>query len=99
GTDDGLCAFDPEKERFRANKLKGESRIHYSQIAEVAWGGLWLPRLIAGFRRFDPKTGQFTQYWDTPQTQGGLTPVLGLCVDHAGIVWFGTRHELVRFHA
>ena len=29
--------------------------------------------------------------------QGGLTPVLALCVDRSGIVWFGTRRGLVRF--
>ena len=81
GTDDGLCAFDPEKDRFRAYKLEGESRTLYSHIAEDALGGLWLTTLNAGVRRFDPKTGQFTQYWDTPQNQGGLTLVLGLCVD------------------
>ena len=44
-----------------------------------------------------PENGAIHPVPGYPQNQGGLTPVLGLCVDHSGIVWFGTRRGLVRF--
>jgi PAS domain S-box-containing protein len=98
-TDAGLCAFDPEKDCFRAYKVDGETLTLYSGIAEDPQGGLWLGTVDVGVRRFDPRTGQFTRYRHTPQTPGGLGSdlVQAVWVDRSGVVWLGTQRGLVRF--
>jgi PAS domain S-box-containing protein len=98
-TDNGLCAFDRDRERFRVYRVSGEKLTLYSDIAEDAQGRLWLTTTDQGARRFDPGTGQFTLYRHTPQAPGGLGSdwLDAVCVDHAGVVWFGTPRGLVRF--
>ena len=54
---------------------------------------------MAGLQRFDPSTGQFTTYRNSPGAAGSLSndQVNAICIDPSGILWIGTQTGLDRF--
>jgi signal transduction histidine kinase/ligand-binding sensor domain-containing protein len=98
GTEDGLDAFDPEKERFRRYQASGEDQNRYRTIAQDSDGALWLGTLSSGLRHLDPATGQFTSYPHTPEA-GSVSNerVNSICIDHSGNIWVATASGLNRF--
>jgi len=98
GTEDGLNAFDPERESFRVYKAPGISPNRERAIAEDASGALWLATLYAGVHRFDPVSGAFTIFRSS-QAQGSLSSdaVAAILVDRSGAIWAGTENGLDRW--
>ena len=95
GTDEGLCAFDPQTQQFTRYPLSLDSSrtqqppVHAIQEGED--GRLWIATNI-GLYHLDPQTGAlgwYDQPGDAP-TISSTFFVQSLLADQAGMVWMGT---------
>jgi ligand-binding sensor domain-containing protein/signal transduction histidine kinase len=98
GTDDGLDRFDPERQHFQIYRAAG-GLSRYHAIAEDADGALWLASWEAGLQRFDPVSGQFSNYKHVANNAQSLSSdhVNSICIDSQGTLWVGTQSGLDRF--
>jgi ligand-binding sensor domain-containing protein/signal transduction histidine kinase len=69
-------------------------------IAEDRSGYLWFGTLGGGLNRYDRRSGQFKAFRHNPADSHSLSHdnVLGLFVDHKGILWAGTEDGLSAFN-
>ena len=102
GTQDGLNRFDGYN--FRAFKPEPSNPNSISNgwitaIVEDQNGYLWIGTSLAGVNRYDPYSGQFTQYRhlaDEP-TSVSDNHISALLVDKDNRLWVGTLNGLDRF--
>jgi ligand-binding sensor domain-containing protein/signal transduction histidine kinase len=99
GTEDGLSRFDAATQRFNVFKPRGNQRIRCRAITEDHRGVLWLGTLETGLLRFEPQSGQFTEYQNIPHNARSLSANQVNCVyvDRAETLWAGTENGLDRF--
>ncbi len=95
GTEDGLDAFDERSQSFRVYSAGRPEGNRYRSIADDPVGGLWLGTLSSGLQHFDPATGQFKFYLNSPKP-GSLSnnSVNSVNVDRAGRLWVATTTGL-----
>ncbi len=67
----------------------------YTQITEDKQGNLWLGTSSSGVLRYDPSTGETTQFKSDESKKGSIpTNVVGVVMaDGKGRVWFGSRNK------
>ena len=95
GTEDGLDAFDERSQSLRIYTAGRPEGNRYRSIADDPAGGLWLGTLSSGLQHFDPASGQFKVYLNSPNP-GSLSSntVNSLYVDSAGRLWVATTTGL-----
>lgn len=98
GTDDGLNRYDGYRFKIFKPDINNPSSLSdrtITDIVEDAEGNLWIATRMGGLNRYDPLSGEFTQYMhekDNPQTIAS-NQINSLCVDEGGI-WVGTSNGL-----
>jgi two-component system, sensor histidine kinase ChiS len=104
GTDKGQFRGDPRTGRFQPFKPKGVSdKISDSWVGPILndrAGNIWLPGWGSGLFRYDPKTGEVTNFRHNPadpNTIGGNL-VWGLYEDTLGNLWVGGGSMEVTHH-
>src|SRR5882762_1431913 len=72
---------------------------YYLELVEDREGALWLGTHSSGLQRFDPATGQFTDYQQDNNRPGTLSDnrVNSVHFDRSGTMWVGTQDGLNKF--
>jgi signal transduction histidine kinase/ligand-binding sensor domain-containing protein len=103
GTQNGLCLYDREKDRFlnymfdRLSPLRGIS-CYILEITEDSLGNLWLATSV-GLIYFDRNKNQIIQYTYDPNNPESLSSnnVEGVMIDKKNRLWVTTRAGLNLF--
>jgi ligand-binding sensor domain-containing protein/signal transduction histidine kinase len=96
---DGLGHFDARTQRFRSYRPEAARRgLTFHAIAEDPKGILWLGS-NQGLHRFDPASGEFTLYNNSPRDLRSLSDnrVNSVHIDRSGVIWAGTQNGLDSF--
>jgi signal transduction histidine kinase/ligand-binding sensor domain-containing protein len=98
-TDYGINRYDEKTGQFQRFSPPGKSLTRYHSIAEDQGGALWLASSEFSLDRFDPRTGEFTEYGHNPDDERSLSHyrVYSVYADHAGTIWAATFRGLDRF--
>lgn len=93
-TSDGLCEYDPRRDRFIWHDLRlpsGDVRQHRVQFIERARDEtLWIASHF-GLYQYDPQTGEARVYGVTGDDRGPSHDYIeALLLDRDGILWIGT---------
>ncbi len=102
GTDNGLNRLDRKSGRFTryplATDRPGRSN-HIHDLCEDREGGLWIGTYGGGIYKFDPQTGNYTQFRNDPADPASLSDdnIYKVHIDREGALWVGTESGLNRF--
>jgi signal transduction histidine kinase/ligand-binding sensor domain-containing protein len=98
-TSDGLNRYDEKKEQFQSFK-PDEKPTGYRSIAEDPNGALWMASYEFGLHRFQPSTGEFTQFRSKPGDPAALSHdhVYSVYANKSGTVWAATFRGLDKFN-
>lgn len=96
GTTDGLYEFDRQGQRWSQKydfKLGDNQELYVFIITEDQEGLLWIGSLGEGVYRFNPVTGEFSNFQNIPGNDQSLSQnfVTAMLIDQAGLVWVGTN--------
>lgn len=94
-----LNRFDPAAERFTTYMANPDRNPYYLDLVEDRTGALWLGTESSGLYRFDPPTGQFTNYQHDINNAGTLSDnrVNSVFFDRSEVLWVGTQNGLNQF--
>jgi signal transduction histidine kinase/ligand-binding sensor domain-containing protein/CheY-like chemotaxis protein len=99
----GLQWFDKKTGRFHPPDINTELHLHGASSVGHIWqdrtGCLWLATLDDGLSRYDPTTGELTQFVSDRFKPNQLSHdyVQGFCQDRSGAIWMATDMGLNRF--
>lgn len=98
-TANGLDRFDAQKDSFTTYLPKPAPNPYFLDVVEAPDQSLWLGSLSEGLYRFDPSTGNFTNYQHDTDRPWSLSDnrVNSIHFDHAGRIWVGTQNGLDEF--
>ena len=101
GTGLGLVEYDPITEEFT---LLSHTHLFYphSYIQAMAVdtsGKVWIGSRVDGLHRFDPITGQYTNFRHNPDVPFSISDnrIISLCWDKSGILWIGVESGLIKY--
>ena len=98
---EALNRFNPRTERFTTYRPNSQNRsLFYVELVEDKSGALWLGTQSSGLQRFDPASGQFTNFYQHDLNRPGTlsdSRVNSIHFDGAGTMWVGTQNGLDKF--
>lgn len=101
GSNNGLCVFDPIKERFTCYDhpdavTPNQAENIFISITPIPDGTLWLGTFGGGLCHLDPRSGS----WSTFTVDDGLpnNVIYGIIPDRENRLWISTNRGLCRFN-
>lgn len=103
GTEDGLNRYDGYNFKVFKREPSNPNSISdgwITAITEDQNGYLWVGTRLGGLNRYDPFSGQFTQYQNNKADSTSLNDnhISALLVDQSNQLWVGTLSGLDRFN-
>ena len=98
---EALNRFDPAADRFTSYRPSPQNKsLFYLDLVEDSHNALWLGTHSSGVARFDPVSGQFTNFYHHDLKRSGTlsdSRVNSIYFDRAGTMWVGTQNGLDKF--